>query len=76
MPVMPPVCNFGWPAPGFSLPGTDDRTYTYADIAGPKGTLVMFICNHCPYVLAVIDRIIRDARDLQRDGCRSARRWW
>ena len=68
MPVMPPVCNFGWPAPGFSLPGTDDRTYTYADIAGPKGTLVMFICNHCPYVLAVLDRIIRDARDLQAMG--------
>ena len=38
------------------------------DVAGPKGTLVMFICNHCPYVLAVLDRIIRDARDLRDLG--------
>ncbi|WP_417742807.1 thioredoxin family protein [Salipiger sp.] len=68
MPVVPPVCDFGRPAPGFSLPGTDGRTHTLRDIAGPKGTLVMFICNHCPYVLAVLDRIIRDARDLQALG--------
>ena len=68
MPVVPPVCDFGRPAPGFSLPGTDGRSHTFRDVAGPKGTLVMFICNHCPYVLAVIDRIIRDARDLQRLG--------
>ena len=68
MPVVPPFCDFGRPAPGFSLPGTDDRSHTFRDIAGPKGTLVMFICNHCPYVLAVLDRIIRDARDLQAMG--------
>ncbi|WP_353471699.1 thioredoxin family protein [Salipiger sp. H15] len=68
MPVSPPVCDFGWVAPGFSLPGTDGRTYGLEDIRGPKGTLVMFICNHCPYVLAVLDRILRDARDLQQQG--------
>ncbi|APZ53807.1 thioredoxin family protein [Salipiger abyssi] len=68
MAAIPPVCHFGWKAPGFSLPGTDGRRYGYADIAGPRGTLVMFICNHCPYVLAVLDRIIRDARDLQALG--------
>ena len=60
----PPVCDFNWPAPAFRLPATDGRTYRLADVAGEKGTLVMFICNHCPYVLAVLDRIIRDATDL------------
>ena len=64
----PPVCDFGWTAPDFRLPATDGKTYALADIAGPKGTLVMFICNHCPYVLAVLDRILRDARDLQALG--------
>lgn len=68
MAVQPPICDFGWPAPDFRLPSTDGRTLSFADIAGPKGTLVMFICNHCPYVQSVIDRIIRDARDLQALG--------
>ncbi len=63
-----PVCEFGWRAPDFDLPGTDGKRYRLADIAGPKGTLVMFICNHCPYVLAVLDRILRDARELQAHG--------
>lgn len=68
MAATPPVCKFGWKAPGFALPGTDGRTHRFQDIAGPSGTLVMFICNHCPYVLAVLDRIIRDAADLQKLG--------
>ncbi|EPX79541.1 thioredoxin family protein [Salipiger mucosus] len=68
MAVTPPVCDFGWHAPDFTLPGTDGQRHALADIAGPKGTLIMFICNHCPYVLAVIDRIIRDARELQDMG--------
>jgi peroxiredoxin len=68
MPVTPPVCDFGWPAPPFRLPATDGRVYCREDIAGPKGTLVMFICNHCPYVLAVLDRIIRDGRELAALG--------
>jgi len=68
MAAVPPVCDFGWRAPGFSLPSTDGRTVTLAEVKGPNGTLVMFICNHCPYVLAVLDRIIRDARDLQALG--------
>ena len=59
-----PVCDFGWPAPSFALPGTDGSTYRLQDVAGPNGVVVAFICNHCPYVLAVLDRIIRDARDL------------
>ncbi len=68
MAAVPPVCDFDWPAPEFELPATDGKTYRLADIAGPKGTLVVFICNHCPYVLAVIDRIIRDAKELQSMG--------
>lgn len=66
--AIPPVCDFGWRAPDFDLPATDGNRYRLADLAGPRGTLVMFICNHCPYVLAVIDRITRDARDLQALG--------
>jgi len=63
-----PVCNFGWPAPDFDLIGVDGRRYTLADVRGPNGLLVMFICNHCPYVKAVLDRIIRDTRELQQYG--------
>ncbi len=63
-----PICDFGWKAPDFTLPATDGRILGYADIAGPNGTLVMFICNHCPFVKAIVDRMIRDARDLQPLG--------
>ena len=68
MAAVPPVCEFGWKAVDFSLPATNGQTYSLSDIAGPKGTLVMFICNHCPYVVAVRDRILRDARELQAFG--------
>jgi peroxiredoxin len=68
MAAIPPVCDFGWTAPGFRLPATDGGVYALDDIRGPKGTLVMFICNHCPYVLSAIDRIVQDARDLQAMG--------
>ena len=61
---VPPVCDFGWSPPDFVLPATDDQSYALLDLAGPKGLVVAFICNHCPYVLAVMDRIVRDARDL------------
>ena len=60
-----PVCDFGWKAPSFTLPGTDGKTYSLEQLRGPNGTLVMFICNHCPYVNAVIDRIVRDVNDLK-----------
>jgi len=64
MAAIPPVCDFGWKARDFTLPATDGKTCTLNNISGPNGTLIMFICNHCPYVIAVLDRIIRDARDL------------
>jgi len=63
-----PVCDFGWKALNFSLKSTDAKTYTLEDIRGPRGTLVMFICNHCPYVKAILDRLVRDAKELQDSG--------
>lgn len=68
MATSPPVCDFDWPAPVFRLPATDGRVLSFGDIAGKNGTLIMFICNHCPYVLAVLDRISRDAADLSALG--------
>jgi peroxiredoxin len=64
----PPVCDFGWLAPDFELPGVDGRQYRLSEIKGENGTLVMFICNHCPYVIAVVDRIVRDCSELARHG--------
>jgi peroxiredoxin len=63
-----PVCNFGWKAVDFDLPGVDGKRYGLKDVAGPNGLLVMFICNHCPYVQAVRERIVRDVRELARHG--------
>jgi peroxiredoxin len=63
-----PVCDFGWKAVDFTLPGVDGKTYTLKDVAGPNGLLLMFICNHCPYVKAVIERIVRDVRELREHG--------
>ena len=62
------VCNFGWQAAGFDLPGVDGKRATLAGTRGPNGLLVMFICNHCPYVKAVLDRIVRDCTDLVAHG--------
>jgi peroxiredoxin len=62
----------GSKAPDFALEATDGRRYRLDDLRGAKGTLIMFICNHCPYVQAVLDDIIGDARELQSLGIRSA----
>lgn len=66
--LQPPICDFGAPAPDFSLPGVDGRIWTLAECAGEKGLLVMFICNHCPYVKAIQQRIVRDTRELRDLG--------
>ncbi|MFY9699523.1 MAG: thioredoxin family protein [Rhodoplanes sp.] len=58
----------GTPAPQFRLPATDGKTYALQDIAGSKGTVIVFICNHCPYVKAVIDRLVQDANALMAEG--------
>jgi peroxiredoxin len=66
-----PVCDFGRPAPIFSLPGIDGRIWTRDECAGPNGLLVMFICNHCPYVKAIRERLVRDTRELREHGIHS-----
>jgi peroxiredoxin len=64
----PGICDFGWKAHDFKLRGVDDKTYTLADVRGPNGTLVTFICNHCPYVKAVIGRIVEETKALSAIG--------
>lgn len=66
-----PVCDFGQPAIDFSLPGTDGKIWTLDDCRGENGLLIMFICNHCPYVQAVIDRLVRDTSELKQFGINS-----
>src|SRR6516225_5899357 len=62
------ICPFGWKARDFALKSVDGKTYSLADIRGPKGTLVVFICNHCPYVKASISRIVAEANALRQIG--------
>ena len=68
MAAITPVCDFGWKPIHFELPAVDGKNYALNEVRGINGTLIMFICNHCPYVLAVIDRIVRDAKDLKALG--------
>ena len=68
MAAVPPICDFGWKAPDFSLPATDGKTYGLSEIAGPNGTLIAYICNHCPYVRSIIGRFVDEARQLQAAG--------
>lgn len=68
MAAIPPVCDFDAPIQDFRLPDGRGKVVTLDDLRGEAGTLVMFICNHCPYVMAVIDRIVRDAKALQALG--------
>lgn len=68
MSATPPICDFGWKARDFRLPATDGKTYGLADLRGAKGTLLVFICNHCPYVKAITGKLVRDAKDLQKAG--------
>ena len=62
------ICDFGWKAREFKLKGVDGKSYTHADVRGPKGSLVVFICNHCPYVKASIDRIGAEAKAMRQIG--------
>ena len=68
MAVGAPKSISGLPRRTFRLPATDGRTYALKDVAGEKGTVIVFICNHCPYVRAVIDRLVADARLLMGEG--------
>jgi peroxiredoxin len=62
------ICDFGWKARNFALKGVDGKTCSLADARGPKGALVVFICNHCPYVKAVIGRLVEEADALRSIG--------
>ena len=63
-----PVCDFGWAAPDFSLKTPAGEVYSRDSLMGENGLLIAFICNHCPYVIAVIDRLVADAKTLQEMG--------
>jgi peroxiredoxin len=63
-----PVCDFDLPAIDFSLSGTDGKIWTLDECRGENGLLVMFICNHCPYVKAILDRLVRDTNELKQFG--------
>ena len=68
MPHSSAVCDFGWKAPQFNLPSTKGPGFSLKSAKGENGTLIMFICNHCPYVVSVLDDIINEARNLQKLG--------
>jgi peroxiredoxin len=63
-----PICDFGWKAPDFRLQGVDGKEWCLDDVRGSRGTLVMFICNHCPYVKAIRPRLVKDLEELQALG--------
>tara|TARA_Y100000817_G_scaffold65158_1_gene49135 strand:- start:1188 stop:1742 length:555 start_codon:yes stop_codon:yes gene_type:complete len=63
-----PICNFGEKPHSFSLKGVDDKIYKLEDCLGDKGTVIMFICNHCPYVKAIIKNIVDDTNNLRNLG--------
>jgi peroxiredoxin len=66
--ISPPVCDFGWQAPDFTLPNVDGKLLNLKDSMGANGLLVMFICNHCPYVKAILPRLIADINELKTLG--------
>jgi len=63
-----PICNFGWKAPSFALPDPEGQIHHFDQLMGEKGLLIAFICNHCPYVKAIIDRLVADAVALEDAG--------
>ena len=66
-----PICDFGKKADYFELKSIDNKIISLNDVKGENGTLIMFICNHCPYVLAVIKNIVEDCKELEIDGIKS-----
>jgi len=68
MAATPPLCEFGWKAIDFSLQGIDGRSYSLRDVAGEKGTVIVFMCNHCPYVRSIAGRLADEARALEALG--------
>ena len=71
MPIKTPICDFGQTAKSFELKSTNNQIVNLNDVKGQNGTLVMFICNHCPYVIAVIKDIIDDYKNLKELGIKA-----
>ena len=63
-----PLCDFGWKAPDFTLQVPDGKGFTMSEHLGENGLLIAFICNHCPYVVAIAERLAQDASDLMSEG--------
>ena len=66
-----PICNFGEKAHDFNLKGIDEKNYNLEDCIGKNGVIIMFICNHCPYVKAIIKDLVKDTKDLMEFGINS-----
>ena len=71
MPIKTPICDFGKAAKSFELKSTNNKIINLNDVRGENGTLIMFICNHCPYVIAVIKDIIEDYKNLKKLGIKA-----
>ena len=71
MPLKTPICDFGQAAKSFELKSTNNEIIKLNDVKGTNGTLVMFICNHCPYVKAVIKDIVEDCKNLEKHGVKA-----
>ena len=71
MPIKTPICDFGQAAKSFELKSTNNEIINLNDVRGENGTLIMFICNHCPYVIAVIKDIIEDYKNLKELGIKA-----
>ena len=67
-----PLCNFGWHARDFNLLGVDGQYWNLSKVKGSNGMLIMFICNHCPYVKAILPRLVNDLAELQKIGINTA----
>ncbi len=66
-----PICDFGKKAVNFNLKSTENKMITLNNVKGENGTLIMFICNHCPYVLATIKEVVKNCKELENDGIKS-----
>ena len=66
-----PICDFGKKAENFNLKSTENKMISLNDVKGENGTLIMFICNHCPYVLATIKETVKDCKELENNGIKS-----
>ena len=70
-PLKTPICDYGIIAKDFKLNSTDNKLVSLNDVKGDSATLIMFICNHCPYVKAIIEDIVEDCKNLEKLGVKA-----